>query len=120
MKEHDVSQSIAPPTTVPIEIQPTADELMTDWLAQRIQAGINIVIDAAARTDITIREISVFGHDYYDNSYRTIVIWVVVDAQHDEAYDYWGVIAGPINDLNQPPPRGAANADVRIDVTVDW
>jgi hypothetical protein len=120
MKEHNVSQSIAPPTTIPIEIQPSADELMTDWLAERVQRAIGIAVDAAARSNVTVRDISVFGTDYFDNSFREIYIWVNVNASHDVAYDYWGVVAGPIHDLNQPPPQGADNSDVRLEVTVDW
>lgn len=120
MKEYSVSQSIAPLTTVPIDVQSSADELMTDWLSKRVKKAIEIVIDAAARAGIAVKGISVFGTDYYDNSYREIFIWISVDAPHDEAYDYWGVVAGPIHDLNQTPPAGAENADVRLAVSVDW
>jgi hypothetical protein len=119
MKEHSVSQSIAPPTTVPIDVQPSADELMTEWLAERVQRAIEIVVDAATRREIAVKEISVFGTDYYDNSFREIFIWVNVNATHDEAYEFLGVVAGPIHDLNQPPPSGAHNADVRLEVAVD-
>jgi hypothetical protein len=120
MKDHSVSQSIAPPAAVPIEIQPSADALMTDWLAERVQQAIDIVVDTAAQSRISLKRISVFGTDYYDNSFREIFIWVDVDAAQDKAHDYWGGVASPIHALNQSPPAGAQNADVRLEVTVDW
>lgn len=121
MKEHNVSQSIAPPTTVPIEIQPTAEALMTDWLTERVRRAVEIVVDAAGQSNIPVRDISVFGTDFNDYySYREIYIWVNVDASHDEAYDLLGVVAGPIHSLNQPPPPGAHNADVRLEVSINW
>ncbi|HEX5164619.1 MAG TPA: hypothetical protein VFV93_04420 [Thermomicrobiales bacterium] len=92
---------------------------MTDWLAERVKRGIEIVVDAAAQASIRLKNISIFGTDYYDDSFREIFIWVYVDAPHSEAYDYWGAVAGPIHALNQPPPPRAQHADVRLEVSVD-
>lgn len=119
MKEHNMSQSIAPPATIPITYDALANELMTDWLAERVQRAIEIVLDAASQTGLSLKCISVIGHDYYDNSYRQIFIWVSVDAPHTDAYDYWGVVAGPIHALNQPPPPQAVHADVKLEVSVE-
>jgi len=121
VKEHSVSQSIAYPTsTIPIDIQPSARELMTDWLQERVQRAIDIVEDAAMRSNISVRDISVFGTDYFDDLYRQIFVWVNVDADANDAYAYWGDLAGPIRKLNQPPPPGAQNSDVRLEVSVNW
>jgi hypothetical protein len=120
MKEASVSRPVAPPTDIPITIEPSADELMTGWLAKRVKRAIEIVIDSAARSSILVKEIAVFGHDYYDNSHRTLFIWVSIDAPDAVAYEFWGVVVSPIYGLNQPPPPGAKNPDVRLEVTVDW
>jgi len=120
MKEYSVSHSTAPPISVKVVYDPSADELMTDWLSKRVQKAIELVVAAAARTGVAVKDISVFGTDYYDNSYRQIFIWINVDAPDDEAYDYWGIVARPVHGLNQPPPAGAENADVRLEVSVSW
>lgn len=121
MKEFSVSQSIAPPTTIPIDVQPSADELMTDWLAERVKRAIEIVIAEAPTCNVEIREIHVFGFEYYDEPTRVIFISPEVEASSDDRYEYWGVLAEAFADLNrQPLPPGATNADVTVEVMVWW
>ena len=119
MKEHNVSQSIAPPTTIPIEVQPSADELMTDWLAERVKRAIETVINEASPLRVALKVIHVFGFEYYDEATRVIFIQPEFDASEKDAYDYWGVLADAFYRLNQePPPPDAPNADVTIEVFI--
>jgi len=121
MKEHSVSQSIAPPSSIPILFQPSVDELMTDWLAERVKRAIEIVIAEAPACNVEIREIHVFGFEYYDEPTRVIFVNPVVEATRDDAYEYWGVLADAFADLNrQPLPPGSKNTDVTVEITVDW
>ena len=119
MKDHTVSQSIAPPTTIPVEIQPSADELMTDWLAERVKYAIRTVIDEARPLRVDLKVIHVFGFESPEEPTRVIFIQPEFDASEKDAYDYWGVVADAFYRLNQqPPPQEAPNADVTIEVFI--
>jgi hypothetical protein len=120
MKEHDVSQSIAPPTTIPIEIQPSADELMTDWLAERVRRGIDIVIDEATKHYVPLKEIWVAGHESPEEPIREIWVTAETGASHEVAYELLGVLAPAFYRLNETPPTGAENADVTVQIAVNW
>lgn len=120
MKEHNVSHSIAPPTNVSITYNPTADELMTDWLAKRVRKGIEFVINEAARQNVSIKEIWVAGHQSYEEPTREIWVTVETDSTRDAVRELHGVLATSFYHLNEPPPPGAANADVTVQVAVNW
>ncbi len=121
MKEHDVSHSIAPPTTIPIEIQPSADELMTDWLADRVNRAIDLTVNEAPASNVLVRSISVFGFKSYEETTRVIFVNPEIEGNDDDAYAYWGVLAESFAELNrQPLPPGATNADVTIEIMVGW
>jgi hypothetical protein len=121
MKEHDVSQSIAPPTTIPIEIQPSADELMTDWLADRVNTAIDFTLKEAPAMNLQVRNISVFGFESYEESTRVIFVNPEVEGSDEDAYAYWGVLAKTFTELNrQPLPPGATNTDVKVEIMVGW
>lgn len=119
MKEHSVSHSTAPPATVKVTYDPSADELMTDWLVERVQKGIDIVIYEAARNNVQLKEIWVAGHESYEEPTREIWVTVETDASHDAAYDLFGVLATVFYHLNAPPPAGADNADVTVQIAVN-
>ena len=116
MKEHSVSHSTAPPTTVPIEVQPSAEELMTDWLAERVKQAIETVIDEAQSRNVHVRRIHVFGFEYYDEPTRVIFVEPEIDASESDAYEYWGVLADTFADINQPRLHGVPNNDVTVEV----
>lgn len=121
MKEHSVSQSIAPPTTVPILFQSSVDELMTDWLAERLRRAIEIVIAEAPACSIQIRAIHVFGFEFYSETTRVIFVNPEIEGSHDDAYEYWGVLAEAFANLNREPlPPDAKNPDVTVEIMVDW
>lgn len=118
MKEHSVSQSIAPPTTVPIDVQPSAEELMTDWLAKRVQRAIETVINEAPTCNIDVRRIHVSGFEYHDEPTRVIFIEPEIDASDSDAYEYLGVLADAFAAINQPRPQGVLNADVTVEISL--
>ena len=119
MKEHNVSQSIAPPATIPIIVQSSVDDLMTDWLAERVTRAIGIVITEAPTCNIRIREIHVYGFEYYSETTRVIFVSPEVEASHDDVFAYWGVLADAFAKLNQEPlPPGAENPDVTVEISV--
>ncbi|MDQ3547946.1 MAG: hypothetical protein M3439_03920 [Chloroflexota bacterium] len=113
-----MSQSIAPPTTVPIDVQPSADELMTDWLAERVKRAIHIVLDEAQSWNVRVRAIHVWGFEYYEEPVRVIFIIPEFDASEQDEYAYWGVLADAFADINQPRPQGVPNADVTVEVFI--
>ena len=118
MKDHSVSQPIAPPATIPIEVQPSADALMTDWLAERVTRAIDIVINEARPLNVQVRKIHVFGHESVEELTRVIFILPEFDASDQDAYAYWGVLAEAFYRLNQQPPPNASNNDVTIEVFI--
>jgi hypothetical protein len=94
---------------------------MTDWLAERVQHAIDIAIEVAQNSGVELRDIFVFGFESYEEDVRKIVVGANVVGESHQIYDYWGVLAEQVHELNdQPPPRGAQNADVTIQVTVHW
>ena len=115
-----MSHSTAPPANINITYNPSADELMTDWLAKRVQKGIEFVINEAARQNASIKEIWVAGHQSYEEPTREIWVTVETDATHDAVCELHGVLATSFYHLNETPPRGAANADVKVQVAVNW
>jgi hypothetical protein len=120
MKEHSVSHSTAPPASVKITYNSTVDELMTDWLAERVQKGIEFVINEAATQNVSIKEIWVAGHQSYEEPTREIWVTVETDATHDAVRELHGILATNFYHLNETPPPGAANADVTVQVAVNW
>jgi hypothetical protein len=72
MKDVDASQSIARPVNVPIVIEPSADELMTDWLLERVTRAIELVIREAPNRNVRILTIHVFGFESYEEPTRMI------------------------------------------------
>lgn len=120
MKEHSVSHSTAPPTSVNVIYDPSAGKLMTDWLATRVQRAIEIAIDAAPRHGIRLKEIWVEGWESYEEPTRELVVVPEIDASDDSGFEYWGVLAEAIYPLNEPAPIGASNRDVTIQVSVRW
>ncbi|MGH9175549.1 MAG: hypothetical protein ACRD1H_14380 [Vicinamibacterales bacterium] len=120
MKDINVSQSIAPPANVPIVYDPTADDLIVDWLAERVRQAIQIVIDAAPRCGVTLKNIWVEGWESYEEPTRELVVIPEVGASDDAVSEFWGILAEAISALNQPPPPGAKNDDVTIQVSVRW
>ena len=120
MKEHIVSQSIALPTSTKVTINPSAEELMTDWLAARVERGIEMVINHAISAGVPLKEIWVAGHESHEELTREMWITVETAANHDDAYALWGVLADAFSRLNEPPPAGADNADVTVQIAVNW
>jgi len=121
MKEHNVSQSIAPPTTIPIEVQPSADELITDWLAERVNRAIDLTINEAPAANVQVRSVSVFGFESYEEGTRVIFVNPEIEGNDDDAYAYWGVLAEAFAEMNrQPLAPGAINADVTVEIMVGW
>jgi hypothetical protein len=116
-----MSRQITSPSGVQITYNPSADELMTDWLAERVQRAIAIVIDAARGCSVDLREIWVAGYESYEEPTREIAVNAEIETVDDEAgYAYWGAVAEPIYKLNQPLPPGTENADVTVQVSVNW
>ena len=120
MKEQDVSHTTAPPASVKITFDSTVDELMTDWLAERVRKGIEFVINEAARHKVSIKEIWVAGHQSYEEPTREIWVTVETDATHDAVRVLHSVLATSFYHLNDTPPLGAANPDVTIQIEVNW
>jgi len=121
MKEHSVSHSTAPPVSVKITYDSLADELMTDWLAKRVQNGIDIIIEEATRNNVPLKEIWVAGHESYEEPTREIWVTAETDASRDAAYDLLGVLATAFYHLNrQAHPPDSANADVTVEIAVNW
>jgi hypothetical protein len=120
MKEHNVSHSIAPPASVKITYNSTVDELMTDWLAERVRKGVEFVINEAAKQDVSIKEIWVSGHQSFGEPTREIWVTVETDATHDAVRELHSVLATNFYHLNDIPPPGAANADVTVQIEVNW
>jgi hypothetical protein len=115
-----VSESIAPPANVPVAVDPAADELMTDWLAERMKRAIEIVVAAAPPCGVRLKAVWVEGWKSYEEPTRELVVIPEIDASNDAADDDWGVLATEIDRLNQPPPAGAMNSDVTVQVSVRW
>jgi hypothetical protein len=120
MKDYSVSQPAAPPASIKIIYDPTVDELMTDWLAERVQRAVEIAIDAAARCSVHLKEIWVEGWESYEEPTRELVVIPEIVALDNDGFEYWSVLAMAINKLNQPPPPGATNRDVTVQVSVRW
>jgi hypothetical protein len=120
MKEHNVSQSTVPPTSVKITYNSTVDELLTDWLAERVQQGIDIVIDEAMKHYVPLKEIWVAGHESPEEPTREIWVTAETDASHEVAYELLGVLAPAFYHLNETPPKGVENADVTVQIAVNW
>jgi hypothetical protein len=120
MKEHRMSQPVAPPVDVPITISPSADALMTEWLAERVKRAIELVIDAAPRCGVHLKGVWVEGWESYEEPTRELVVIPNVETSDEAGFEYWGILADAVYELNQPPPEGAENGDVTVQVSVYW
>ncbi len=120
MKEHPVSQSIAPPSGVTVTYDPSATALMTDWLADRVRRAIEISVDTAQHDNVRLKKISIEGWESYEESTRELVVIPEIISTDDSAFSYWDALAEAIHHLNESPPKGSKHQDVTIQVSVRW
>jgi hypothetical protein len=119
MKEHSVSQLIAPPTNVHITYDSLANEMMTG-LARRVQQGIDIVINEAAKHNVQMKEIWVAGFESYEGPTREIWVNVEADATDDAASELHRVLATAFARINKTSPNKDDSFDVTVQIAVNW
>jgi hypothetical protein len=115
-----MSRQVTSRPEVEVLYQPSVDGLMTDWLAERVERGISITIDAAPACGVEVERVYVSGVEFVEEPTRWIMISPHVVGSDDQAYEYWGVLAEAFVRLNEPPPPSADNADVTVQVSVHW
>lgn len=114
-------QRITAPSGVALGYQPSADELMTDWLAERVQKGIDAVVDVARERGIDLLRMYVSGFKSPDEPTRWIVVTAFVpDGNSKQLFDYWGELAEIFYQLNLPALPDVENGDVTVQVSVLW
>ena len=115
-----MSQHVIPvEATVTFEL--TASDLLTEWLAQRVQYVISVIVEAAARLQVKVEQIVVAGFESHEEPTRELVITALIHVEQDEAaLQFWDAIVASTEQLNAIAPPAPENADVRLASQVFW
>jgi hypothetical protein len=103
-----------------LQVERSAEELLTPWLLDRVHDAARLVVESARGHEVTLDRILVSGFTSYEECDRQLVLACWATATDAAAFAFWDDLAPLIDSLNQPPPRRAKHADVRLVVEVRW
>jgi hypothetical protein len=118
-KRGSQGMSIAP--TIEVEIDASAQPLLTDSMPLVLEGALGVLRDVAQRFNIPDSTVTVYRDRSYEDSIDQLVLTHDVVVSTDAAFAYWEALADAVEVWTKALPAPLRKlAESRIAVAVDW